>query len=300
MAKLKLTVAGLGQCSLDYLALSSRYAEEDQKEEILEWSVQGGGPVATALVTLSRLRIGTRFAGIVADDDAGRKIRKGLKEEGVDTRLLKTRKNGKSQSAFIIVNKKNATRTIYWQRPTIKELSADEVRGPFLKDTDLLMLDGLMEVASIKAAGLAKKKGIPVMLDAGSLRKKTPKLLELSDYIVCSERFALEFAGTPAKTLLRLAKLNPVSATITLGKQGSVTWTKGRTFKTPAFKTKAVDTTGAGDVFHGAYAYGILKGFSVEKTAQFASAAAALKCRKLGGRVGIPTVTEILKLIATN
>ncbi len=300
MAKLRITVAGLGQCSLDYLALSSRYAKEDQKEEILEWSVQGGGPVATALVTLSRLRIATRFAGIVADDDAGRKIKKGLKEEGIDTRLLKTRKGGKSQSAFIVVNKKSASRTIYWQRPTVKELSPDEVRAPFLKDINLLMLDGLMVDASIKAAELAKKKNIPVLLDAGSVRKKTAKLLKLADYIVCSERFSLEYGGTPSKTLAKLAKLAPVSATITLGRHGSVTWTDGRTFKTPAFKIKAVDTTGAGDVFHGAYAYGIIKGFSIEKTAQFASAAAALKCKKIGGRDGIPTVTEILKLMTTS
>ena len=300
MAKTKRKVAGLGQCSLDYLALSSKYAEEDQKEEILEWSIQGGGPVATALVTLARLRIGTRFAGIVANDNAGREIRKGLNNEGVDTRLLKTRKHGKSQTAFIVVNKKSATRTIYWQRPTIKELSPDEVRSSLLKDIDLLILDGLMVAASIKAAELAKTKKIPVMLDAGSLRKKTPELLELSDYIVCSERFSLEFAGTPAKTLRKLAKLNPVSATITLGKRGSVTWTEGRTFKTPAFKTKAVDTTGAGDVFHGAYAYGILKGFSIEKITQFASAAAALKCRTLGGRHGIPKLADILKLMAAS
>jgi ribokinase len=300
MAKRKLKVAGLGQCSLDYLALASKYAKEDRKEEILDWSVQGGGPVATALVTLARLGVDTRFSGIVAGDDAGRLIREGLKREGVNTRLLKTRKLGKSQRAFIVVSKRLASRTIYWQRPTVKELSEDEVRLSLLKDADMLILDGLLESASLRAAELANAKKIPVLLDAGSLREETLKLAELSDYIVCSERFAKEYAGTPAKALLRLSKLKPKAATITLGKRGSVTWTEGRKFKTPAFKVHAIDTTGAGDVFHGAYAYGIINNLSVEKTLQFASATAALKCRELGGRLGIPKLAEILKLMTTN
>lgn len=300
MAKKKILTAGLGQCSLDYLALASKYASEDQKEEILEWSIQGGGPVATALVTLARLGVRTRFMGVVAGDRAGREIRSGLKKEGVETRLLKTRKNGKSQTAFIVVNRRQASRTIYWQRATVKELSLDEVTPSLLKDASLLILDGLMEAASIKAAKLANAKKIPILLDAGSLRKETLKLAEMSDYIVCSERFSKEYGGTPAKTLTKLATLKPLAVTITLGRRGSITWTKERKFKTPAFKIKALDTTGAGDVFHGAYAYGILKGFTIEKTVQFASATAALKCRSLGGRKGIPTVTEILNLMTTS
>ena len=303
MAKKKTLIAGLGQCSLDYLALASNYAKEDRKEEILEWSIQGGGPVATALVTLARLgpsQIDTRFMGIVSDDHAGRNIRAGLKAEGIDTRLLKTRKGGTSQTAFIVVNKRSATRTIYWQRPTVKELSRREVTEALIKDASLLMLDGLMEKASLKAALLARLNNVPVLLDAGSLRGSTIELATLANYIVCSERFSLAFGGTPGKTLKKLSKLNPKAATVTLGKRGSVTWTEGRTFKTPAFKVKTKDTTGAGDVFHGAYAYGIIKKFSIEKTVQFASAAAALKCTQLGGRDGIPTIKAIYQLMTTS
>ena len=300
MAKKRPFVIGLGQCSLDYLALASRYSKEDQKEEILEWSIQGGGPVATALVTLARLKIDTRFMGLVASDKTGQEIRAGLKAEGVDTRQLKIRKEGKSQSAFIVVNRQNASRTIYWQRPTVRELSPDEIKPSLLKEASLLILDGLMEEASLKAAKLAKENNIPILLDAGSLRGKTIELAKLTDYIVCSERFSKEYGITPAKTLTKLSKLKPKAVTVTLGKRGSITWTNGRKFKTPSFKIKAVDTTGAGDVFHGAYAYGILNNFSMEKTLQFASAAAALKCRQLGGRAGIPKLAEILKLMTTN
>jgi ribokinase len=302
MAKKKL-IAGLGQCSLDYLTLASGYAQEDQKAEVLEHAIQGGGPVATALVTLARLgpsQIATRFMGVVSDDFAGREIKKGLKAEDVDLRLLKTRKGGTSQTANIIVNSQNGTRTIYWRRPTVAEITRQEVSETLIKDASLLMLDGLMEEASLKAALLARLASIPVLLDAGSLRDSTIELAHLANYIVCSEKFSKEFGGTPAKTLKKLSKLHPIAATVTLGKRGSVTWTKERTFKTQAFKVKTIDTTGAGDVFHGAYAYGIIKKYSIEKTVQFASAAAAIKCTKLGGRTGIPSTREILKLITTS
>ncbi|MBI5642372.1 MAG: sugar kinase [Deltaproteobacteria bacterium] len=289
-------VAGLGQCSLDYISIVRDYPKENTKEEILDLTVQGGGPVATALVSLGRLGVKTSFAGVVSDDRAGAEIKKGLKEEGVDIRGLKVRKGGKSQTAVIVVNKKSGSRTILWQRPTVKALQKDEVNEAFIKGKDFLLLDGLMKDASIKAAKIAKKSGVPVMLDAGRVRPGMIELIELSDYVVGSEEFAKGLKLPPKDALLKLSAAGK-TVTITLGERGNITSQNGIIFNQRAFKVKAVDTTGAGDVFHGGYIYGLLNGWDIKKTVEFASAFAALKCLKPGGRAGIPTLSETLRAV---
>lgn len=288
-------VAGLGQCSLDYIASVKKYPKEDTKEEVLDFTVQGGGPVATALVSLKRLGVKASFMGVVSDDEAGNEIRKGLKDEGLNIKGLKVRKGGKSQLAFITVSR--GKRTIFWQRPTVPELSPEEVDPRAIKNSGFLLLDGLMANASIKAASIAKKSNIPVMLDAGRIRPGMLELITLSDYIVASEEFARGLADTPKEAVLKLSKLRPSAVTVTLGKKGSITWAEGKIFSQKAFKVKAIDTTGAGDVFHGGYVYGILKGWEIRKTVEFASAFAALKCLKPGGRAGIPDLKTVIDFI---
>lgn len=298
-------VSGLGQCSLDYIASVDSFPEEDTKKEALDFTVQGGGPVATALVALSRLNVRTVFLGVVSDDSAGIEIKKGLKKEGVDIRGLVVKKGGGSQRAFIIVNRALGSRTILWQRPGVAELKASEVKALPIKKSRFLLVDGLMKEASLKAASLAGKFNIPVMLDAGRVRPGMLRLAGMSDYIVASEEFSRGLRLTPRETLEKLSLLRPRAITVTLGSGGSITWDgggggrkeKGRIFLTPAFKVRAVDTTGAGDVFHGGYIYGLINGWEIRKTVEFASAFAALKCLAPGGRTGIPTLAETLRFI---
>lgn len=290
-------VAGLGQCSLDYIAFLDRYPREDTKEEARALFIQGGGPVATALVSLSRLGVETEFSGVVSDDDAGSLVIKGLKDEGVGTRKIKVRKGGASQTAFIVVNSRTGTRTILWKRPTATPLKATEVTGAFLKGADLLLLDGLMKEASLKAASIARRLNIPVMLDAGKVRDGMIELARLSDYIVAGEEFARGLKQSPREALSFLSASNPKAVTVTLGKKGSVTWQNGKIFSQKAFRIRPVDTTGAGDVFHGGYIYGVLQKWDIRRTVEFASAFAALKCLKPGGRTGIPTLKETLRFI---
>jgi ribokinase len=296
-------VAGLGQCSLDFIAQVAEYPLEDTKEEALSVVVQGGGPVATALVSLSRLGLKTFFAGVVSDDEAGREIKRGLSAEGVGVGGLKVIKGGSSQVAFIVANRTKGTRTIFWKRPSFKkglasgELKASDVKPTFIKGKKFLLLDGLMRAASVRAARLARVCNVPIMLDAGRVRPGMMELAALSDYIVGAEDFALGLAPTPRAALLELAALKPRAATITLGPRGSITWADGKVFRTPAPRVGAVDTTGAGDVFHGGYIYGLLKGWDIKRTVEFASAFAALKCRRPGGRTGIPTLSETLRFM---
>jgi ribokinase len=292
-------VTGLGQCSLDYLSLVDEYPRVNTKQEVLGWHEQGGGPVATALVALSRLGISCSFHGITGDDEAGRKIRQSLSDEGIDVKGLVQRKNSSSQMAFVAVEKSTARRTIFWRRPSGKALQPDELGDDFLCGSGLLLIDGLMMDASLTAVKRAKKMNIPVLLDAGSARAGMSELARCCDYVVASEVFAegLGWELTPEALLKDAEALGSRALTITRGKRGSITVADGRIINMPAFQIEAVDTTGAGDVFHGGYIFGLLQGWDLERVVRFASAVAAIKCRQMGGRTGIPRLDEVMQFL---
>ncbi|MBF0456570.1 MAG: sugar kinase [Nitrospirae bacterium] len=287
---MSIIVAGLGQCSLDYLTFVDQFPVEDTKCEVSPWVIEGGGPVATALVALSRLGVKTRFMGVTGDDEAGKIIKNGLAAEGVDISHMLTEKCGFSQTACIIINKKTAGRTIFWSRSLDDKCTVTE---SFLKGAKILHLDGLMEDASINAAKTANALNIPVMLDAGSVRSKTHELIPLCDYVVCSEKFSETYSCSHEETLIRLTGAGVKFACVTLGGNGSLTMMPdGRIFYHPAYDIEAVDTTGAGDVFHGGCIYGILNNWTHEEIIRFATALAAMKCLKMGGRAAIPRAAE--------
>jgi sulfofructose kinase len=291
-----MVVAGIGQCSWDYLAEVDSYPGADSKKEVLSWQEQGGGPVATALVALRRLGVECGFFGIVGDDGEGGKIRRSLVDVGVEVSGLLSRRGASSQAAFIAIERGKGTRTIFWRRPSSRPLSPEELPGDFLEGCDFLLLDGLMAEVSVHAAKKARDASVPVMLDAGRVRQGMLEAASLSDYVVGSEEFARELGwnGDPVSFTPRAGKLTPGVTTITLGQRGSVTYSGGEIIAVPAFEVDAVDSTGAGDVFHGGYVYGLLRGWKLPRTLRFASAMAALKCRKLGGRAGIPGLEEVL------
>jgi ribokinase len=302
----KMKVVGLGQCALDHLFVVDPFPVPDTKNEVIEWTKDGGGPVATALVSLSRIGVKCCFYGIIGDDESGRKIEETLRSENVCIDGLVKRKDSSSQVAFIAVEKVSGKRTIFWKRPSAEPLKPHELPDDFLDKSDFLLIDGLMFEASLYAAEKAREKEIPVMLDAGSMREGMTKLASICEYVVSSEEFARELVRTvskddhfePEKAIRHILSLGAKTATTTLGDGGSVTASGSEIFHTPAFKIKAVDTTGAGDVFHGGYIYGLLQKWDIKKVLMFASAFAALKCRRLGGRAGIPGLKEVEALMA--
>ncbi|UCF87631.1 MAG: hypothetical protein JSV71_02675, partial [Nitrospiraceae bacterium] len=292
------------QCSLDYLFVIDEFPLPDTKKEVHSWTACGGGPVATALVTLSLLGISCMFYGVIGDDESGRKIEESLRAENMEVRGLMKRPHSRSQTAFIAVEKMSGKRTIFWKRPSGESLKPEEISEGFLENADFLLLDGLMIEASLFAAALAKKRNIPVILDAGRVRERVLELALLCDYIVASEEFAIEFnqeSGArlerPDEALSRMKSFGAKACTITLGDRGSITMADDKVFHTPAFRVNVVDTTGSGDVFHGGYIYGLLKDWNIEDVVQFATACASLKCRQLGGRAGIPTLEEVKTLL---
>jgi len=294
-----MSVVGIGQCAWDMLAIVDRFPEADTKKEALLWEEQGGGPVATALVALTRLGIDCRFHGVTGDDREGAAIEQSLIDEGVDVRGLVRRPKATSQTAFIAIDTSRGTRTIFWKRPSGEPLRPDELLPGFLAGAEFLLLDGLMKDISLVAAQEAGKAGVPVMLDAGRVREGILQLARLSDFVVGSEEFARELGWKDDAASFHqvVKKLGFGITTITLGSRGSVTFAGDDVFSCPAFPVEVMDTTGAGDVFHGGYLYGLLQKWPLRETARFASAVAAMKCRKLGGRAGIPRLPEVQQFL---
>jgi ribokinase len=300
MASQQPQVVGIGQCSLDLLGRVDRYPPVDQKTELEEVLIQGGGPVATALVVLSRLGVPTAFFGRVGDDEHGRRIRLGLADEGVDCRGLRTDPGATSQFAFIAVEKGSGQRNIFWTRGSARPLAAEEIDREAIAASRVLHLDGLQLEAALTAAQIARHRGLITVLDGGTLRPGTEKLLSWIDHPVVSERFARQLCPSdPCRALERLLEYGATAATLTCGARGSHTLTRcGERFSVPAFAVAAVDTTGCGDVFHGGYIYGLLQDWPLRRVTAFAAACAALKTRALGGRTAIPTLAEVESLLA--
>ena len=285
-------VYGLGQCALDYLGTVEAYPRPDVKCEFSGLVIQGGGPVATALVALSRWGLTCAFAGVTGDDLFGEMIRTSLDGEGVDTGGLLVRKGFESQFAFILAEPaKGGRRTIFWQRPTGPPPIPDELDYGVIRQARVVLTDGLFPDAALAACKAAREAGVPVVVDAGSLREGMLDLARVSDFYLASETFAKAFAGnaTSLEACKKLAELGPKVTGVTLGAKGYVAWTADRIIDRPAYKVNAVDTTGCGDVFHAGFVYGVVKGWEVEKSLDFGAWAAAMVSRQLGGRAGIPS-----------
>jgi len=293
-------VLALGQACVDYLGNLPAYPVEDSKAELENLHMRCGGPASTALVTLSRLGIGTSFLGAISDDVFGATILEKPKKENVDVSRVKVTRGFTSQFAFIAITKRTGNRTIFWHRGTVPHLKKRDVDLRGFPCARILHLDGLMIEASLEAAGQARALGMIVILDAGTMRNGTKELLKLVDILIASETFARPLVRSNAShesTLHTLRDLGPRQVVITLGANGSIGLDSDDVVRQSAFSISAVDTTGAGDVYHGGYIYGVLQGWKMTQCMRFAAAAAAIKCGQIGAQSGIPTLEMIHALL---
>ncbi|WP_083552724.1 PfkB family carbohydrate kinase [Syntrophotalea acetylenivorans] len=296
MDKPKNMVVGLGQCSLDILGSLGQYPPVDSKCDLDKVLIQGGGPVATALVTLARLGVPGVFLGCVGDDDFGRRIARGLEREKVDCRHLLVESGASSQFSFVAVEQDGGRRTIFCHRGSCRPLIEDDLPAEMICSSRLLHLDGSHPAAALAAARLARANGVITVLDGGSWRPGIEELLPLIDHLVVSGRFAEHWVpGRPVQEILPvLLGFGCQAATVTNGEAGSHTQSRdGESFHLPAFSVKSVDTTGCGDVFHGGYLFGLLQNWSLLRTVRFSAACAAIKSTALGGRTAIPTLLAV-------
>ena len=295
-------VIGLGQACVDILGRVPLFPREDGKVELVELHRQCGGPASTALVALSRLGVPCSFLGSVSDDPLGDEIVGALKAEGVDASLLRVTPGYSSQFAFIAVSRKSGDRTVFWHRGSVPHLTKNQVDLSPFAQAEIVHLDGLMIEASLEAVAQARSRKLTVVLDAGTMREGSLELASRVDILIASARFADPLAGAgaePAKAFDALCALGPKTVVMTLGRRGSIGWDGDARVWQQAFPVEAVDTTGAGDVYHGGYIYGVLQNWPLKESMRFASAVAALKCREMGARRGIPGLDEVKAFMAS-
>ncbi|MDR1280760.1 MAG: PfkB family carbohydrate kinase [Opitutaceae bacterium] len=288
-------IVGVGYCSWDYLCVVPRIPT-DGKIQIADSLEQGGGPSATAIVAAQRLGARTAFAGTVGDDESGRKILREFQAEGVNVAAVVTRQGAKSAVSYCWAAREGGEgreagqRSIAWTHGSARPLSATEVNESLIRSARVLHLDGHQTGAAIHAARVARAAGVTVCLDAGTVVPGIDSILENTDIVIASESFAANYTGEVLREpqLRGLMRHGARWAVVTAGSEGSIGF-DGKDFcRMPAFRVEAIDTTGAGDVYHGAFLRRYLDGVSLGECMRFASGAAALKCGALGGRTGIP------------
>ena len=298
-------VVGVGCCAVDTLGIYEGAIEEDQKMQIHGTTRQGGGLVATGLVAVARLGGKARYIGKLGDDDHAQFIVREFKSEGVDTSCIRITPGMSAIRTIGVINPAKGFRTLYYCLDDAPIVNPGEIRRAEILAGKVLFVDGFQVLAAIRAAEYARKAGMPILMDAEMTPPENDRLAELSTHVVASHRFAQSRVGkcdfqTAARKYFR--KLSAVDADkvvgVTSGCKGSYFVWRGGEFHQPAFKPpKIVDTTGCGDVFHGAFAYGLSQGMELKKVAELAAAVAALKCRMLGGRAGIPRLAETMAFI---
>lgn len=290
-------IVGFGIACLDYIFVAPK-AQAGGFAPILECKVEGGGLTGTALVAASRLGARTVMLGRIGDDKIGAKIVRGLEAEGVDTSSLIRVAGAKSYFSIVHVDADTAERTIYGRQEEGIDCPVELINLDVLSGVDVLVMDPHWPEGARVVAQKARELEIPIVMDS-SLKPQVVDIVAMSDYPIVSRNAAFKFAGTndcPAAAQ-RLRDLGPRAAIITCGSEGTYYASENEEGYVPAFKVKAVDTTGAGDVFHGAFAFGLAQGWSLRDIVTFASAVAAIKCTKVGGRAGIPTLDQTLLFI---
>jgi sugar/nucleoside kinase (ribokinase family) len=295
-------VVGVGVNAVDHLCTVDPFPTFDSKSALAGYDCQPGGQVATALVALARWGCRTTYVGTFGEGPLAEMSRRSLIDEGVDVSGARCRDGVANQTAVILVDRASAERTILMHRPAALTLRPDELDRERVTSGRVLHLDGYDADAAYTAASWARAAGVPVVVDVDTRVGPVERLLAITDAIIVSRQFACDLTGArePADALTRLAASTgaPLVA-ITLGADGVVAATAAGTFRAPGYAVSAVDTTGAGDVFHAGFIYALLHGWPLERTLAFANATAALKCTQLGGRPGIPTVAAAEALMTS-
>ena len=259
-----------------------------------------GGQMASAIVTCAKLGLRSKYIGAVGDDYRGQLQIESLEESGVNIDDVRRRTNCPNQSAYIVIDEATGERTVFWNHADCLTLQPEEITPDQIIGTRLLHVDCHDTAAVEKAARIASANDIPVTADVDTLYAGFDRVLPFIDYLVASSEFPARLTGIedPFKALAAIQGRHGMKvAAMTLGAHGSLALIEGRFVYSPAFVVNCVDTTGAGDVFHGAFCYALLQNLPIAEALGFSNAMAALNCTKMGARGGIATLAEANALL---
>lgn len=293
-------IVGIGANVCDTLLTVDTYPKEDTKKRAEDITLSGGGPCATGLCCASRLGARCAYIGRFTDDTAAEFLKSDMKKYGVSVDFSRTETGCVSFTSYILISGDTASRTCVFHKGSIPERDLDEEQIEAIKGAKLLLIDGNDMKSAREAVKIARKSDTLVLYDAGGLYDGVEDLLEYTDILIPSEEFALSVTGAALAedaAIILYEKYSPKAVLITRGKAGGVIYDGHTVKKYPAFKVEAKDSNGAGDVFHGAFSFAIVRGMDYYNAAVFASAVSAIKCTKIGARASVPSYDEAIKFL---
>lgn len=300
-----LDVFGLDTPCIDLNINMDEIPEPDHGAMVKELSWQGGGKVSTGIVAAARLGADCAIGGVLGDDLYGKFCYEDFVRHGIDAASLLVRKGSSTHLSVVLSDKKSGKRTILFRPGDAPGLTQEEVDWEKIRQAKYLFLAEASPL-SLLAAGYARRNGVRVFIDADYNMEGLDELTELTDVFIGSEFvFDALYPGHKEKGLENLmeecAKLRskgPSVVVFTFGERGCIGCDENGYFALPSFAVEAVDTVGAGDVFHGAFLAQLLKGKGIEECARAAAAASAIKCTRIGGRAGIPNEVALERFLA--
>ncbi len=292
-------VVGFGVNALDLIAVIDGYPAPDTKVPFSEFAVQGGGMTATAMVACARLGLRARYVGKIGTDLWARLSRRLLRHEGVDVRGVIRAEGSSGHVSVVLADRATGQRTLFFRRPPEYEVRPEELDRAVITSGRLLHVDGVDADAAMRAIDWAREANMRITMDGERIVPGIEHVWPRVDLLVCNPRFLAAVTGTsePGQGLRALAARGPARVAVTLAERGVLGFAEGRLAHVPGFPVAAIDTNGAGDVFHGACAIGELRDWPFDWTLTFANAVAAMKCRALGGRAGIPRLAEVSEFL---
>jgi sugar/nucleoside kinase (ribokinase family) len=294
-------VVGVGLNATDTVLMVPRFPAYSGKEPFDDEFVSTGGQVASAMVTCATLGMRVKYIGTVGDDWRGKLQMESLVNSGINIDDVKVRQNCANQSAYIVIDRTTGERTVFWRRPDCLKLLPQEIKPEMIANARLLHIDGHDTEAVGEAAKLARQHRIPVTVDVDTVYHGFDRVLPFVDYLITSSEFPVRWTNQndPFQALESIQKeFGMRVAAMTLGAHGCLARADGRFHYSPAYVVNCVDTTGAGDVFHGAFCYAVLERMSLAGALDFSNAMAALNCTALGARGGIRKLADAKALMA--
>ena len=286
-------VTGVGLNATDTLILLPHFPAYAGKIAFEREVLSPGGQVASALVTCAKLGLRAKYIGTVGDDERGKIQMESLRAAGINLDHVQVIANCPNQTAYILIDETTGERTVLWKRDECLRLTPEHITPDRVTSTRLLHIDAHDTVAVSKAAAIARQHHIPVTIDVDTIYPGFEQVLPHVDYMIASSEFPSRWTSEsdPFRALELIQQQYGMRvAAMTLGAHGALARSQGQFIYSPAFVVNCVDTTGAGDVFHGAFCYAVLQNMPLRETLEFSNAMAALNCTALGARGGIATI----------
>src|SRR5215472_14870193 len=293
-------VVGVGLNATDTLLVVPHFPAYAGKVPFQDEMLSPGGQVASALVACQRLGLRTKYIGAIGDDERGRIQMQSLLGTGINLDHVQLRHGCPNQSAYIIIDRSTGERTVLWRRDDCLRIDPEQIAEDQITCARLLHIDGHDTPAVARAAAIARAHSIPVTVDVDTIYHGFDRVLPSVDYLITSSEFPAQWTSErdPFRALEMIqAEYGMRVAAMTLGAHGALALSEGKFVYSPAFVVNCTDTTGAGDVFHGAFCYAVLQGMAMRDALDFSNAMAALNCMHLGARGGIRGLDDVRGLI---